>query len=129
MLAFCSPCDYACLGPLSLTYWILSCSARTLVLLLLWLIYSCPQRAPKAAGGIAIRGVGGATLPSTRGVGGPTARPRRDALSKGSDAPSANRASKSSAPGRIMPIEMLREFVKNRYIPEQRFLNLEVCST
>lgn len=97
------------------------------MLLLLLLIHFCLQRASKAAGGIAIRGVGGAPLPSTRGVGGPTARPRRDALSKGSDAPSANRTLKSSAPGRIMPIEMLREFVKNRYNPELRFLNLEVC--
>ncbi|KAF8754182.1 Paf1 [Rhizoctonia solani] len=52
-------------------------------------------------------------------------RPRRDALSKGSDAPSSSRTLTGSAPGRIMPIELLREFIKKRYNPELRFLNLE----
>ncbi|CAE6480696.1 unnamed protein product [Rhizoctonia solani] len=73
--------------------------------------------------GIPIRGAGGASL-GTRGAGGPT-RPRRDALSKGSDAPSSSRTLTGSAPGRIMPIELLREFIKKRYNPELRFLNLE----
>ncbi|CAE6456485.1 unnamed protein product [Rhizoctonia solani] len=73
--------------------------------------------------GLAIRGIGGTAL-GTRGAGGPT-RPRRDALSKGSDAPSSSRTVGGSAPGRIMPIELLREFIKKRYNPEIRFLNLE----
>jgi hypothetical protein len=84
------------------------------------------QRPPRGPGGLAIRGVGGAPLPTTRGVGGPSARPRRDALSKGSDAPSNHRSLTSSAAGRVMPIDSLREFVKKRYNPELRFLNFEV---
>ncbi|KAG8683361.1 nuclear mRNA export, poly(A)+RNA binding protein, partial [Ceratobasidium sp. 395] len=83
------------------------------------------SRAPRTAGGLAIRGVGGAPLPATRGVGGPSARPRRDALSKGSDAPGTHKPLTSSAAGRIMPIDSLRTFVNKRYNPELRFLNLE----
>ncbi|KAB5595766.1 MRNA export factor mex67 [Ceratobasidium theobromae] len=81
-----------------------------------------PARGRPKPNGIAVRGVG-STAPPARG--GPTARPRRDALSKGSDVPSANRPITGSAPGRIMPIELLREFIKQRYNPELRFLNLE----
>ncbi|CAE6462120.1 unnamed protein product [Rhizoctonia solani] len=77
---------------------------------------------PKA-NGLAMRGIGGTAL-GTRGAGGPT-RPRRDALSKGSDAPSSSRTATNSAQGRIMPIELLREFIKKRYNPEIKFLNLE----
>ncbi|KAG9096030.1 nuclear mRNA export, poly(A)+RNA binding protein [Ceratobasidium sp. UAMH 11750] len=82
-------------------------------------------RVPRTAGGLAIRGVGGAPLPATRGVGGPAARPRRDALSKGSDAPGTHKPLTSSAAGRLMPIDSLRTFVNKRYNPELRFLNLE----
>ncbi|CAE6470841.1 unnamed protein product, partial [Rhizoctonia solani] len=71
--------------------------------------------------GLAMRGIGGAAI---RGAGGPT-RPRRDALSKGSDAAGSSRTITNSAAGRIMPIELLREFIKKRYNPEIRFLNLE----
>ncbi|CAE6442313.1 unnamed protein product [Rhizoctonia solani] len=81
-----------------------------------------PSVRPKP-NGLAIRGIGGTSL-ATRGAGGPT-RPRRDALSKGSDAPSSSRTVTGSAPGRIMPIELLREFIKKRYNAEIRFLNLE----
>ncbi|KDN50615.1 hypothetical protein RSAG8_01113, partial [Rhizoctonia solani AG-8 WAC10335] len=45
-----------------------------------------------------------------------------------SDAPSSSRNPTSSHQGRIMPIELLREFIKKRYNPEIRFLNLENMS-
>ncbi|QRV74948.1 mRNA export factor mex67 [Ceratobasidium sp. AG-Ba] len=82
------------------------------------------SRPGRTVGGLAIRGAGGAPLTSTRGVGGPAARPRRDALSKGSDASGAHKPIGTSA-GRLMPIDSLRTFVNKRYNPELRFLNLE----